>query len=84
MTVDYGFDMHSISITETVFAQIQTGKPVTIEGQGFPAEGVMELDEWAFNLGAVGAIHVSTDEGRDVFEGNLGDAEVAVQGLEEG
>lgn len=79
MTVNYGFDLHSISITEAVFAQIQAGLPVIVEGQGFPVEGVMELDQWAFNYGAVGAVHVTTDTGRDVFEGNLGDAEVDVR-----
>ncbi len=57
---------------------------MTIQGQGFPVEGVLESDEWAFNFGAPGTIYVSTDTGREVFEGNLGDAGVAVQGLEEG
>jgi hypothetical protein len=52
---------------------------VIVQGQGFPVEGFMEQDEWAFNQGTVGAVHVSTDTGREVFEGNLGDAEVAVQ-----
>jgi hypothetical protein len=79
VTVDYGFDMHSISITETAFAQIQAGHPLVVEGQGVPVEGFMEQDEWAFNYGTVGAVHVSTDTGREVFEGNLGDAEVEVQ-----
>jgi hypothetical protein len=76
VTVDYGFDLHSICISEAIFAQVQAGMPVTVQGQGFPVEGVMEQDEWAFGLGA---IHVSTVEGRDVFEGNLSDAEVDVR-----
>ena len=80
VTVDYGYDVHSISITEAVFAQIQAGQPVVIEGQGFPVEGVMEQDLWEFNYGAVGAVHVMTDEGREVFEGGVVDAEVAVHG----
>ena len=79
MTVGYGFDLNSICISEAIFAQVQAGMPVTVQGQGFPVEGVMEQDEWAFNCGAPGAIHVFTDTGRDVFEGSLGDAEVAVQ-----
>jgi hypothetical protein len=84
VTVDYGFDLHTISISEAAFAQIQTGKLVTVQGQGFPVEGTTEQDRWTFNESVPGAIYVSTDEGRDVFEGHLGDAEVAVQGLEEG
>jgi hypothetical protein len=79
VTVDFGFDVHTITITEATFAQIQAGMQVTVQGQGFPVEGVMEVDEWAFNCGTVGAVHVSTDTGREVFEGNLRDAEVDVR-----
>jgi hypothetical protein len=79
VTVDFGFDLHRISISEIAFAKIQAGMPVTLQGQGFPVEGVMEVDEWAFNCGTVGAVHVSTDTGREVFEGNLRDAEVDVR-----
>lgn len=78
VTVDYGYDLHIISITDAIFAKIQAGQPVVVEGQGFPVEGVMEQDQWVFNCGAVGAVQVMTDEGREVFEGDLGDAEVAV------
>jgi hypothetical protein len=84
VTVDFGYDVHTISISEAAFAQIQAGKPVTIQGQGFPVEGTTEQDHWTFNESVPGAIHVSTDEGRDVFEGHLGDAEVAIQGDREG
>lgn len=78
MTVDFGYDLHSISIEELVFAKIRAGEPVAAEGQGFPVEGVLEQDQWAFNWGAVGAVHVFTDEGREVFEGDLGDDEVVI------
>jgi len=82
--VDYGYDLHSISIMEAVFAKILAGKPVTVQGQGFLVEGTTEQDYWTFNENVPGFIYVSTDEGRDVFEGNLGDAEVAIQGDREG
>ena len=84
MTVDYGNDLHTIRIAETVFARIQAGQPLVVEGQGFPVEGVLERDLWAFNYVAVGAVQVSTDTGREVFEGQLGDAEVAIRGDREG
>jgi len=45
LSVNYGYDVHAISISEATFAQIQTGMPVTVQGQGFPVEGVMEQDE---------------------------------------
>ncbi|MBI1753763.1 MAG: hypothetical protein HY014_11125 [Acidobacteria bacterium] len=51
---------------------------MTLQGQGFPVEGVMEQDEWSFNYGALGAIRVVTDTGRDVFAGGLWDAEATV------
>ncbi len=54
--VDNGYDLHRLITSRRTLAQIQTGKRVTIEGQGFLVEGVMELDEWAFNHGALGAI----------------------------
>lgn len=79
VSVDYGYDLHSITIEEAAFARIKKGQPVVIEGQGFPVEGVFERDRWAFNCGAVGAVHVMTDEGREVFEGDLRDAEVDVR-----
>ena len=78
VTVDYGFDLHTIRIAEATLAQIQAGYPRAIEGQGFSVEGVMEQDQWAFNYGDLGDVRVSTDTGRDVFEGNLGDTEVTV------
>lgn len=80
VTVDYGYDRHSVSITDATWAWIERGQPVVVECQGLPVEGVIEGDRWAFNHGAVGAVHVSTDEGREVFDGLLGDAEVDVRG----
>lgn len=79
VSVNYGYDLHAISITEVVFAQIRAGQAVVIEGQGFPVEGVVEQDQWAFNCGAMGAVRVMTDEGREVFEGDLQDAGVDVR-----
>lgn len=81
VTVDYGYDLHSITIEDAVFARIQAGQPVVVEGQGFPVEGVTEQDHWAFNCGAVGALHVMTDEGREVFAGDIRDVEVEVRDM---
>ncbi len=82
--VDNGFDQHSLVISVRTLARIQAGKPVILRGQGFPVEGVMERDHWCFNSRAFGSVQVVTDQGRDVFEGNLRDAEVAVVGPPEG
>lgn len=80
MTVDYGYDLQTISITDAIFAKIQAGQPVVVEGQGFQVEGAWERDQWAFNHGTVGAVRVMTDTGREVFEGGFGGAEVVVHG----
>lgn len=77
--MDFGYDLHAVSITEAMWTRIERGQPVVVGGQGFPVEGVMEPDHWEFNLGGLGTIHVSTDEGRELFEGQLGDPEVAVR-----
>lgn len=76
--VDNGFDQHSLVLSGRTLARIQAGKPVILRGQGFPVEGVMERDRWRFNSRVFGSVRVVTDEGRDVFEGNLRDAEVVV------
>lgn len=78
MVVFNGYDHHSLILSGRILARIQAGKPVTIHGQGFPVEGFLERDFWSFNSGALGAVHVFTDEGREVFEGDLGEAEVLV------
>jgi hypothetical protein len=72
--------VHTIIIPEATFAEIRAGHPLLVEGQGFPVEGFMEQDEWAFNYITVGAVHVSTDTGREVLSGKFGDAEVEVLG----
>lgn len=78
--VDNGFDQHSLVLSGRTLARIQAGKPVILRGQGFPVEGVMERDLWWFNARAFGSVQVVTDTGREVFDGNLRDAEVAVVG----
>lgn len=74
-----GYDHHSLTLSGRTLARILAGTAMTLKGQGFPVEGFMEQDRWTFNQGTVGAVHVSTDEGREVFEGSLGDAEVTVR-----
>lgn len=80
VVVDYGYDLHTLVLPRLTLAKIQAGEPMVVEGQGFPVEGELEQDHWTFNYGALGALHISTDTGREVFEGNLGDAEVGVSG----
>lgn len=75
-----GYDQHGLTLSGRTLTRILAGKPVAIRGQGFPVEGVLEWDSWTFNHLVPGRIHIFTDTGREVFEGNLRDAEVAVVG----
>lgn len=76
--VDYGYDIHSIEISDEELKGIQLGKKLEIEGQGFPVEGEMENDWWKFNTVEQGSIEVCGEEGRQIYLGNLSNEEVSV------
>ena len=50
ITISFGYDTHSINISEAQYERIKAGKRVRIRGQGFmhEEEGHV-LDHWAFN-----------------------------------
>ena len=78
ITVDYGYDIHSLEISDEELKDIQLGKKLEIEGQGFPVEGEMEKDCWKFNTVEQGSIEVCGEEGRQIYVGNLSNEEVSV------
>ena len=78
ITVDYGYDIHSIEISDEELKDIQLGKKLEIEGQGFPVEGEMENDWWKFNTVEEGSIEVCGEGGRQIYLGNLSNEEVSV------
>jgi hypothetical protein len=71
LTVDYGYDIHSIIVPFTVVEQIAAGKRTTITGQGFPIEGGLENDEWAFNTLEANDLYITTDSTREIFSGDI-------------
>lgn len=79
ITVNYSFDFHSVLLSPRTLRRILAGAVLTLRGQGFFVEGVKEKDSWSFNATSPGSIRVETDEGREVFEGHLGDDEVWVE-----
>ncbi len=79
ITVDAGYDIHSLVLSGRTFGRIQAGAVLTLRGQGFFVEGVKEADSWSFNATSPGSIRVETDEGREVFDGSFGDEEVWVE-----
>ncbi len=73
ITVDYGYDIHSIRFSRRTYDRIKAGKPVTIKGQGFHWEGEFDQDEWCFNVDGPKAVTVTTYGGGTVFDGTLDD-----------
>jgi hypothetical protein len=69
ITVDYGYDIHSVECSKHDFAQISEGVVVTLKGPGFYWEGRRDQDWWIFNAGELGSLRVSTDGGGEVFIG---------------
>lgn len=78
VTVDYGYDMHSVGVSEPEWKRIASGRPVRLTGHGFCVEGEVQADKWRFNLLGIGSVVVDTDEGFDIFSGSLGEESVRV------
>jgi hypothetical protein len=50
VTIDYGYDIHSVEMSDVTYAAIKSGQKMTVEGQGFVHEEDGELsDHWVFN-----------------------------------
>jgi hypothetical protein len=50
LTVDYGYDIHSINLNKKTLDQIKAGEKIEIDGQGLSHEVDGEvLDHWIFN-----------------------------------
>lgn len=83
LSVDYGYDVHSIEFSGRTFRRIRAGKPVTIQGEGFSWEGEHDQDYWQFNRDrsgeeAPGSLYIHTRGGGEVYIGRLDDPEVVV------
>jgi len=84
VTVDYGYDIHSIKISGRTYRRIQGGKALTIKGQGFHWDATPDQDFWQFNTAKAddpdaGAIYVYTLGGGEIFIGNFQDGRVWVK-----
>jgi hypothetical protein len=77
ITVNYGYDIHSLEVPASTWLQIQCGEAVTVQGQGFSVEGEFSQDEWAFNVRERGSLQVTAEGARDIFDGVLADISVA-------
>jgi hypothetical protein len=76
VTVNYGYDIHSIECSGRTLRQILKGRAVTLRGQGFWWDGQPDQDYWTFNEVEPGSLYVHTEGGGVVFDGNLANGEV--------
>jgi len=83
ITVDYGYDIHSITFSGRTYRRVCSGKPITVRGQGFHWDGDPDQDYWQFNVNKCGeqdpkALYVYTAGGGEIFIGHLNDGEVSI------
>lgn len=61
---DYGYDVHSIRVSDQNYKRIKKGDAITVKGQGFVYHGEGWVkDVWHFHSGAV---EISLENGADV------------------
>lgn len=67
ITVDYGYDVHSVSIEPQVFAAFEHGELVAVDGQGFiyDEEG-WQQDHWIFD-GMTNEVRFWLDNGAEFY-----------------
>ena len=70
LTVSYGYDIHSLALSEKDFEAIKNGASMDIIGQGFSIEGEVIQDTWYF---ANKNLKITCENGFDIFEGTLDD-----------
>lgn len=79
LSVDTGYDTHSMVMSQRTWKRIQSGASLSIKGQGFFIEGEKSQDVWSFNLIELGSVAVEAEDGFDVFSGTL--SEVSAENL---
>ena len=78
ITVEWGYECHSIMLTARNWARMKAGKPLRIRGKGYWYEGEHFWTYWDFTGGLDGGLVVSCHRGTewygDGFVGRLNDA----------
>ena len=70
ITISYGYDIHSLTVSENEFEDINNGGSIEFKGQGFSIEGEVVQDTWYF---ANKKLRIACENGFEVFEGTLDD-----------
>lgn len=73
ITVNYGYDVHSIIVNQADMDKIKNGEAVTVKGQGVDIEGDTEMDDWSFHCSRPNSLEVQCEDGHQVFDGDLKD-----------
>ena len=78
ISVEWGYENHSITLTAKNWAKIKAGKPHAQRGEGYNYEGTFFWDYWSFGGGMDGELRVgyeNKNDGRgEGFDGSLKDA----------
>ena len=83
VTVQWGYEDHSIVIGKRRWQRIVAGRAVECRGQGYHYEGEFMWDYWKFGGGITGSLKVTYgQDGGTGFDGNLLDCslELSVSG----
>jgi len=77
ITVEWGYESHSITLTARNWAAVKAGKPHRQRGKGYHCEGQFFWDYWSFEGGMSGALEVGYGtDGAEGFTGRLADARI--------
>ena len=80
ISVEWGYENHSITLTAKNWAKIKAGKPHAQRGEGYNYEGTFFWDYWSFGGGMDGELRVGysskNEDGGTGFDGNLSDADI--------
>jgi proline racemase len=71
VTINYGYDIHSIVMSQRSWDRIAKGEAVTMNGQGFFIQGVESEDVWTYNSPEAGALSVDAEDGHQIFIGHM-------------
>jgi hypothetical protein len=72
ITVEWGYECHSITLNPGQWARVLSGEPLGVAGPGYNYEGESFKDYWDFGGGLGGSLSVSYgDDGAEGYRGTL-------------
>ena len=76
ITVDYGYDIHSVTVPAKTMDNIKRGEAVTVKGQGFHVEGAKTRDVWSFHCTGPDELEVEGEDGHQIYIGKVSVANI--------